>query len=375
MSLSQNMRQPNVMVLIATTILGGPGKGVFQLLDRLKVRGVDYVLVAYKLKGSEDTEFIRLAKQKGYTLEIIEQSGIFNRNIFRSAVRVSAKYNINIIQSHGYKSHLVALYLHFYKKIRWLSFVHGWSSENFKVYLYGLLELFLVRFSDRVIAVSPSIQNTLNKWMVWKVNTILNAVDKNELPGNHGGDKLRENLDINKSDFVIGTVGRLSPEKGHELLIKAIAKIKNDKVKLLIVGDGPLKDDLLQLTTRLGVNNSVKLCGYDKNIRDYYEAFDLLILPSLKEGLPNVVLEAMVFGIPVISTDVGGVREIITDNENGWIIVAGSVDSISKKLDEVVNDKQRLEDVKHKAFMSVFPKFCPDNRASEIVKVYQELLS
>ena len=369
------MNRPNVMVLIATTILGGPGKGVFQLLDRLKNNDVDFVLVAFKLKGSEDTEFIQRARQKGYPLEIIEQSGVFNLKLFQTASRIVDKYNVNLIQSHGYKSHMIAFYLHYFKHIRWLSFVHGWSAENFKVHLYGLLELVLVRFSDTVIAVSPSIKKTLGKWRVKKVTTILNAVDKQELPGKNGGRELRKALKIRESDFVIGTVGRLSPEKGHTLLINAIARIKRDHIRVLIVGDGPLKGELTRLSSELGLDKNVTFCGYDQNIRDYYESFDLLILPSLKEGLPNVVLEAMVFDIPVISTNVGGVKEIITDNENGWIIEAGNVDSISNKLQDVINDRPRLDAVKHRIHETVYPKFCPDNRAFEIIKVYKELLA
>jgi glycosyltransferase involved in cell wall biosynthesis len=369
------MNPPKVMVLIATTIVGGPGKGVLQLLDRLKDKNIEFVLVAYKLKGTEDTEFIQRARQKGLQLEILEQSGTLNRSLFQSAEHLIDKYKINLIQSHGYKSHLIALYLHYYRNIKWLSFVHGWSTENIKVRLYSLLELILIRFSDKVIAVSPSIKSTLSKWRVNNVITILNAVDKNELPGRIGGTVLRRNLGISESNIVIGTVGRLSPEKGHKLLLKAISKIKHNGVKLLIVGDGPLFDELKKLCSDLRLNTTVLFCGYDQYIKDYYEALDLLVLPSLKEGLPNVVLEAMAFGVPVISTDVGGVREIIIDNENGWIIQAGSVQSIADKVQEVLADKPRLNVMKDNILATISTKFCADKRAEEIINVYIELIS
>jgi len=362
------------MVLIATTILGGPGKGVFQLLDRLKERDVNYVLVAYKLKGSEDTEFITRARNKGYQLEVLEQAGLFNFNLFRSASHILKKHDINIIQSHGYKSHLIAFYLRIMYKAKWLSFVHGWTTENIKMRLYNGLEIMLVRFSNRVVAVSPSIKNVLTRWYVGGVQTILNAIDKNEMHGTFGGIELRQKLNIGAGEFVIGTIGRLSPEKGHKYLIEAIAKVKQNGIKLLIVGGGPLTDSLAKLCNELGLSETVIFCGHKQNIRDYYEAINLLVLPSLKEGLPNVVLEAMIMNVPVISTDVGGIREIITDGYNGWIIEAGSAAAIANKLNEVIDDKKQLASITSRLHASVIPKFCPDSRAEEVVKIYKKLM-
>jgi len=369
------MNRPKVLVFIATTILGGPGKGVFQLLDRLKDKDVNIVLVAYKLKADKDTEFIKLAKQKAYKLEILEQHGILNISLFRSACKLVRKHNINIVQSHGYKSHLIALYLKIFERIKWVSFVHGWSKENIKMHIYSATELILVRFSDIVVAVSPSIQKVLKKWFVGNVLTILNAIDKNEIPGKIGGIEQRRRLGIDDSEFVIGTIGRLSPEKGHKYLIEAIGKINHEKMRLLIVGDGPLKNDLQKLCNDFQLNDVVVFCGYDKNIRDYYESLNILVLPSLQEGLPNVVLEAMVLNVPVISTDVGGVREIIIDGYNGWVIKSGNTLSIVAKLNELINNKKLIENVASRLHDSLFPKFCPEIRANKIVSIYEKLLT
>jgi len=368
------MTNPKVMIMISTRIVGGPGKGVLQLLDRFPSRGIEYLLVTDKRMGTLDTEFIKLIKEKKLNIEILEYTRTFDPILFKVSRYLVKKYGINIIQSHGYKSHLIALYIHLVEKTKWITFIHGWSAEDFKMRLYSVFEVVMVRFSDVVIAVSPSIKKVLSRWHVGGIHTILNAVDKNEIYGLMGGYELRRKLNISDSAFVIGVIGRLSPEKGHKYLLEAIARIRHKGIRLLIIGDGPLKDELEKLSNELGLNDTVTFCGHSQNIRDYYEAINLLVLPSLKEGLPNVVLEAMVMNIPVISTDVGGVREIITDDYNGWIIEAGNVNSIAHKLNEIIEDRKRLAIVATRLHDSIFPKFCPDRRADEVVKVYKSLL-
>jgi glycosyltransferase involved in cell wall biosynthesis len=114
---------------------------------------------------------------------------------------------------------------------------------------------------------------------------------------------------------VIGFVGRLSPEKNIGAIIQCAKALKD--YSFVFVGDGPQKEHLINLT---GVLNNVYFVGNQTNVEDYYVAFDLLILSSLTEGLPLVIVEAMTCGTPVVSSNVGGINEILFDGLNGKLI-------------------------------------------------------
>jgi glycosyltransferase involved in cell wall biosynthesis len=129
----------------------------------------------------------------------------------------------------------------------------------------------------------------------------------------------RRQLGVGPEDFVYGTVGRLVPEKGHALLLTAFARMASpySRSRLVIIGDGPLASELLRHAQRLGVERRVVFAGFKENAAMLMSAFDVFVLSSRRlpglagEGLPRVLLEAMAAGIPIVATDVGGVREAV----------------------------------------------------------------
>jgi glycosyltransferase involved in cell wall biosynthesis len=118
-----------------------------------------------------------------------------------------------------------------------------------------------------------------------------------------------------KEDFVVGYVGRLSPEKNLSAVIKCASILKD--VAFVLVGDGPQGEALKQVAGSL---ENVYFVGRQENVEDFYAAFDVLMLPSAVEGLPLVILEAMACGTPIIASDVGAISEIVNDGINGSLV-------------------------------------------------------
>jgi glycosyltransferase involved in cell wall biosynthesis len=191
---------------------------------------------------------------------------------------------------------------------------------------------------DRIIGVSKAVcQRLINEYEFpdRKLVTIWNGVDlkyfglfsngKRSLNGDSHGESSRHNLLC---------VARLSPEKNLDLLLEAMCKvlIEQPSTQCTIIGDGPLKTALIARACTLGICASVHFTGHVEEVRPYYEAADVFVLSSSKEGLPLSISEAMAFGLPCIATDVGGNAEIIAHGETGLIVDPGNSDQLARAI-------------------------------------------
>jgi glycosyltransferase involved in cell wall biosynthesis len=149
---------------------------------------------------------------------------------------------------------------------------------------------------------------------------------------------------IDEDDFVIGSIGRLTQQKGYEFLIKAIPAVLNafPKTTLALIGEGELRPQLEELAKQLEVQERVIFVGKVVDVAPYLHRMDLFVLPSLWEGLPTVLLESMACGVPVIATDIPGTRELIQDKMNGWLVPPRDTEALAKSICNILdNPKQR----------------------------------
>ena len=197
----------------------------------------------------------------------------------------------------------------------------GESFEEFQNKQYGIKIEFLknlrswwTRQADKIIVPSQYLAQWVKKWGVpeEKIHVIYNAVENL--------DGIKPKLIPLTTNIKIITVGRLVPWKNINGLIEAVSEL--DDVGLVIVGDGPERSKLETLTQRLGIRERVYLAGQrsKKETLSLMCACNIFVLNSSYEGLPHVILEAMALGLPVVATDVGGVSEVISDGENGFLI-------------------------------------------------------
>lgn len=172
------------------------------------------------------------------------------------------------------------------------------------------------------------------------------------------------------SNFVAVNAGRLSPQKNHQLLIKAFIRHhkKYGEDELYILGDGPCRPELEKLIRENGAENYINLEGNVDNVAGYFAGADVFVLSSEYEGLPLVVLEAMAASLPVISTDVGGVRDIVSDFENGILTESGSEEELIKALRILRQDREKARAMGERSFALV-QKY----DTSVIAKEYSEL--
>jgi glycosyltransferase involved in cell wall biosynthesis len=209
-----------------------------------------------------------------------------------------------------------------------------------------------------------------------KIRVIHNAIAPNENVPSASREEIRLRHGIASNEKVVGVFGRLNPEKGQRVFLKALETTVRsvDGVKALILGDGQDRRVLEESCRTRGLSERVLFLGYRQDIADYYSAIDLLVQPSFSEGSPNTVLEAMSFGVAVLATAVGGVPEIIQGG-NGMLVPPSDPDALAEKMIELLSDPGLRTAIGARGRSSLYPRFSADTRAREITGLYDELLS
>ncbi len=202
---------------------------------------------------------------------------------------------------------------------------------------YLLAERLTSPLADAVIAVSGSVARDLvgrYRLSEGKVVTIRNGIDAEAfVAGRHAGD-LRAALELAPGDRIIGLTARMTAQKGHRYLLGALPALveRMPRLRCLFVGDGPLRAELEHEATRLGVAGVCRFTGARSDVADVVSLFDVAVLPSLSEGLPFALLEAMALGKPVVATDVGGNPEVVADGETGFIVPPRHPEALARAI-------------------------------------------
>jgi len=237
---------------------------------------------------------------------------------------------------------------------------------------YGIISL----CSRCIICVSEAVQTCASRVIrdKSKLKTIYNGIHAFE----KSCSSFRREFDIPEAAVLIGTVGNLYPVKGHTYLIRAFAELcfGNPLTFLVLVGRGAEEDTLKQLVSELNIpSNRVIFTGFRNDIENVMNAFDLYVQPSLSEGHPIAVLEAMSLGIPVIATSVGGVPEIIGQNRYGTLAKPESWEDLYKGIQNYLNYPDIFVERARIARSYTCENYSVEKMAGNYIEVYQEALT
>lgn len=174
---------------------------------------------------------------------------------------------------------------------------------------------------------------------------------------------------------VIAVIGRLSEEKGQRYLIEAVSKLREMKepIQLWVIGDGYLRGDLEKLTQSLGLNGMVRFLGQRADVIELLNQIDLVIVPSLREGFPSVILESFAAGVPVIGTNVSGVKELIVDAESGWLVPPAEVNGLAETIHAAMLDTGKQEKFRL-AGKKIAENFTIERVTDQYIELYCKLI-
>jgi len=326
-------------------------------------------------KNSALPEVAVVAEENGIEVIPIVQDVKFD---WWSIKKIIKTHDIDIIHSHGYKSSILAHWAEGFSGARILITCHLWTNATFKLRIYAFLEALIMRAVHTVVAVSGAIKENIGKMGVSadKVEVIFNGIDlaKWQPDKNLNVAEYKKQLGVAPDSTILGLFGRLYEQKGHEYLFHALNKIKKNNIELICVGDGPLEFELKKLAAQLGLTSRIHFLGFRSDVRELLLITDLFVMPSLDEGLPMALLEAMSMGKAIVVTPVGAIPSVIDDGQNGILVPRGSIDELTKTITSLTSNPAQMELIGSNAPKKVKQQFSGEAMTARYLSIYQGML-
>ncbi|RPI74744.1 MAG: glycosyltransferase family 1 protein [Desulfobacteraceae bacterium] len=373
----------NILILVATDKLSGPARQIIQFFEYAD-RNLYHLLLAGTWVDktgvfdlSKDGFFDEMNK-RAFPFEILRQKFRFDPSVVQQAYKIIKKNGIHIIQTHGYKAAVIGFVIKMITGMPWVAFMHGETQEDMKVRIFQEIGFQLVRFADRIVTVSKAMRHRYIQRGVnpEKLVVLHNALDQSLFCESSERSQLSKQFKIRENDLVIGVIGRLSAEKGQRYFLEAFKRLRNlnQRLKALIVGEGPNEEILKKYCGSNDLEKSVIFTGYQENISNIYHLVDLIVLPSLSEGLPNVAMEALFHQKPVVATNVGGIPEVIMDGYNGILVPPKNIDRMVNAIETILADEKMRITFAINGKKMIGEKFSPEIRVKKITGIYDSVL-
>jgi glycosyltransferase involved in cell wall biosynthesis len=363
---------------------------ILHLVEDLEVGGLEKVIASIVL-GLDDNRYEAnvwcLARggqiaeeliEMGASVKILGMGNYYNPSRIIALSRLMKRERLDILHTHGYFASTFGRLAGILAGVPILiTHVHStyfaYSKRNL------LIERFLSFFTDKIVCVSVAVQNfVLHVEGITKKKTLViyNGIDgpnscKNELSVN------RRSFGVSDSDIVIITVASLAAHKGHSVLIDAmyILTRKYKNLRLLIVGDGPLRNDLSEYTKRLDLTRNISFTGLRTDIFALLRLSDIFVLASLeREGLGIAIIEAMACDLPLVGTFLGGIPEVIEENKNGFLVKPGDPDQLAAAIERLINDKNARTEMGRMGSKIFKEKFTASKMIKNLELLYDELI-
>lgn len=353
--------------------------------EQIKI-GLEPTICSIGGKGIVEKPLESEATKRGVRVEKFRMSPGPNLIGVFKILKYAKKEQFDILHSHGYKGNILFGFIpKSYRRIPLITTLHGWTSTKAltKMKLYEWLDAKSLKHIDAVVAVN----RVMFMHHMFKNNGHTNLfVVNNGIPALNfttGKMEHQKNCDLNREiiefcqdSFIIGSIGRLSKEKGFNNLVESVYELNKIglKAKLIIIGEGYERDNLEKLIMKLGMKDNVLMPGYENEAWQYLPLFDVFALPSLTEGFPITILEAMQSGVPIVATRVGGVPEILDEGAAGVLVKPGDVKVLTQEILSLLKNPTCRTNIAKKAKEIAFTRYSDKNMALEYQKIYMSLV-
>ena len=246
------------------------------------------------------------------------------------------------------------------------------SSNNHYTEWHCRLLRYTLKLANVIVLNNDSYSREISRYIPVdsEVRVIPNGLDLADYGCNVNESNIRRNLKLPDGTCLIGSIGRLSREKGLDILIDSLGLLDQVNVHLLIIGDGNEKDQLEKQAEKLGLSDRVHMLGYRTDIKELLNTLTVCVQPSRFEGMPMVILEAMVMGCPVVATTVGGVPQMIRDGVDGWLVPPQDSKQLAIAVSNVLADPIEA----HKRAISARNRIVEEFSLGRQVEAWKEVL-
>lgn len=364
---------------------GGPDKTILLSAEQHDPKAVEVVVVYVRDVKDHEFQITEMAQGRGLTYYEIPENGKFDPRVLKALREIIIRHDINLIHGHDYKSDFFAYLI---KLLMWrrplalISTAHAWVTLGFRGELYRRLDLFLMKRFDHLLAVSKSTQDEMLTAGLpeSKISVIHNGIDIDAWNINNVQESFREELGIPSDVPVIGYVGRIMPEKDLETWLRAAALVSKSypETRFVLVGEGQdaqMISALESLAESLGIGKKVMFPGYRRKLLPVYASFDIFVLSSLREGLPNSILEAMALARPVVTTDVAGAKELVAHGETGFVVPQGASTELAQNMIFLLDNDQIRHQMGQASRMRIEKNFSFSQRLRNVEEIYGRIIA
>ncbi len=393
---------PKILRIINRLNIGGPTFNVAYLTKYMDSNFETMLLAGMKDESEASSEHI-LQKFDIHPVYIKSMHRnlhpIHDLKAYKEIRKIIRTFKPDIVHTHASKPGLVGRLAAYHEKVPII--IHTYHGHAFHSYfsplktkLYTAIEKYLAKISTKIIAISniqkEEITTTYQVCKPDKVAVVSLGFDLNGFQQDTSIKRavFRTKYKLDDDTIAIGIIGRLVLVKNHQLFIYAIKKILSKttkKVKFLIIGDGERRDELIHLVDSLRISYSLsdnikqesnlQFTSWIKNMEEVYAGLDIIALTSLNEGTPVTLIEAQAANKPIISTDVGGIRDIVLPGKNALLVKSNDLAAFSDKLLQLIEDDNMRIAFSKNGSENVLDRFNYTSLVHNMGKVYQELLN
>jgi len=287
----------------------------------------------------------------------------------------------DLFHTHEYRGNLIGGLSAWRLGVPSVASVRGYTDRTLPLRVYKWLDLGVtLRLFTRIVTVSEAVRQQVLRagYPAWRVLTLHDAVDATTFSDRLQLDaQVREELGCTTDHLLVCAVGRLSSEKGHGFLLAAFQEViaTVPEARLVLVGEGPLRSRLQAQAARFGLSDHVIFAGYRYDVETIIAASDLLVMPSLREGFGDPIIEAMALCRPVIASRVGGIVEIIHHGETGLLVPPGDPGALALAIINLLRDPQTREHMGLRGRQVALSEFSVERLADSLASLYNGLVS
>ena len=273
------------------------------------------------------------------------ERGPFDWRIVPQLRAIVDRIKPDIVWTNAVKAHFLVRMLGLHRQAKWVAFHHGYTTTALRTRMYNQLDRWSLKRAERVVTVCGPFASQLAG-----LGIPADHIRVQHMPirakgqvSRHEAARLRREFGIPDTTRVVLSVSRLSKEKAHDDLLRAMARARelapSIPMQLLVVGSGPELEALKRTCRELGLAERVSFVGQQEDVGPYYAMADIFVLSSHSEGSPNVLLEAMDAGVPIVATRVGGVPEIVTHEQDALLVESRDVEGMAAAMVRLLSDE------------------------------------
>ena len=375
------MRKSRIIHIQVLPILSGVQKSMLDIISRLDPNKYD-ITVLCQAEG----ELTQALKQKNIRFTTLSElkreiNPYYDFLAFLKLYKLLRHGKYDLVHTHSSKPGIIGRLAAKAAGIKCIVHtVHGFAfhenSSKLQIFLVGIFEKLAGMVSHKVVFVNKKDRDIASKMKLvanHKMVIIHNGIDLSQF---NSGKGVKSGNGVKKNGAMVGMIARLWEQKAPQDYIASIPKVvdKIPDAKFLVIGNGPLEEELKEMSNRLGVSKNVLFLGWRQDIKDLLKIIDVVVLPSLWEGLPVSILEAMALSKPVVATNIKGNNELVVHGETGYLVEPGNPEEISSYVLKLLNDQPLAKKMGRLGYSRVKEKFALNKIVEQTSSLYENLL-